>query len=137
MTLADFLRQRGLRITIPRQHVFNILQHYERPISIATIVAEKGTVDRTSVYRTLELFAQLGIITIVPMGWKKKYELAGPFKPHHHHLECTGCGQLVPINAPEVEQLIDSIAAEHHYQLSSHHIELRGTCKNCRRTANT
>lgn len=131
MTLPELLRRHGLRITTPRQRIFDILKSHDTPLDIATILADRGAVDRVSVYRTLELFIQLGIVTVIPTGWKKRYELADPFKPHHHHLECTACSNLVAIDTPELEHLIESIADTHHYQLSSHHIELRGTCGKC------
>lgn len=87
--------------------------------------------NRTSVYRTLNLFATLGIIETITSGWKSRYELAGPFKPHHHHLHCTACRQLIQLDIPILEETIKSFADSHEYMLTGHHIELTGLCKKC------
>jgi Fur family ferric uptake transcriptional regulator len=62
---------------------------------------------------------------------KQRYELAEPFKSHHHHLVCTSCGALVPIDQPKLERLVQHIANDHGYNLTSHHVELQGVCNAC------
>ncbi len=119
------------RITRARLELFEVLRTTDTPLPIADIHARCQKSDRASTYRNLELFIQAGIVTVIPLGWKKRYELASPFKPHHHHLQCTNCGKLVDINTPELETLIQSIADLQEFSLSSHHIELAGLCNNC------
>lgn len=129
--LEEILHKTGNRLTRPRQQVFMALKDAEQPVSLRQISSSVRGADRTSIYRTIELFAQLGVIEIVYVGWKKRYELASPFQPHHHHLQCTGCQQLISIITPSLEQLIEQIAESHSYKLTSHHIELRGLCLGC------
>ena len=135
--LEKLLHSSGNRLTAPRQAVFEALQNATEPLSLAQLSEQVGQVDRTSIYRTLELYESLHIIEIVHVGWKKRYELASPFKPHHHHLQCTQCHELIELKTPELEQLIDQLAATHGYQLSSHHIELHGICPSCRSYSTT
>ena len=132
--LSDILKHHDLRLTFPRMKVFNILEKSTQPIFIHQIVLECRDINRTSVYRTLELFIDLGIVTIIPIGWKKQYELAEPFRPHHHHLQCTQCSTIIPIESPEIEQYIEKTAKQHDYILNEHHIELRGICSTCKKT---
>lgn len=113
--------------------MFAALNKAEQPLSIAELIAACQGIDRASIYRTLELYDSLHIIAIVHVGWKKRYELTDPFKPHHHHLQCTQCHELIELNTPELEQLIDQLAVTYGYQLSSHHIELHGVCLSCQR----
>ncbi len=129
---TSYLSSRNYRITTARKAVFTVLNAADKPIAIQDITKRARDIDRVSVYRTLELFTLLGIVEVVHVGWKKRYELAGPFKPHHHHLECTSCHELIAIDPEQLEQLIDSIARDHGYTLSSHHIELQGLCSMCR-----
>lgn len=129
--LETLLHSSGNRLTAPRQAVFEALQDATEPLSLAQLSEQVGQVDRTSIYRTLELFAQLGIIDIVHIGWKKRYELAGPFKPHHHHLQCAQCHELIELKTPELEQLIGTIAKTHNYTVTYHHFELQGLCQKC------
>lgn len=129
--LKQLLRDHHLRHTTARQEVFAALQSAERPLFIHQIVNLCPLSNRTSVYRTLNLFATLGIIETITSGWKSRYELAGPFKPHHHHLHCTACHQLIQLDIPILEETIKSFADSHEYMLTGHHIELTGLCKKC------
>lgn len=130
--LETLLRTSGNRLTTPRQKVFAVLQQAAHPLSLQQLSLQCRGVDRTSIYRTLELYEQLHIIEIVHVGWKKRYELADPFKPHHHHLQCTNCHELIAIDTPELEQLIETIAEQHCYTITGHHFELQGICSRCK-----
>ncbi|HMQ97157.1 MAG TPA: Fur family transcriptional regulator, partial [Candidatus Nanoperiomorbaceae bacterium] len=118
--LEELLRTSGNRLTNPRRQVFTALQQADEPLSLQRLLALAPGTDRTSIYRTLELYEQLHIIDIVHIGWKKRYELADPFKPHHHHLQCTKCHELIAIDTPELEQLISIIAKKHNYTITDH-----------------
>lgn len=131
-SLTPYLTERGYRTTRTRKRIFLILMQSDRPLSIRSINAKAPDLDRISIYRTINLFVKVNIIEVVPIGWKKHYELANPFKPHHHHLYCTVCHELLSINEKVLEDIINSIAAKNHYTLSSHHIELQGLCSHCR-----
>ena len=76
------------RVTAARKTVLRVLKTAVEPLSQAEIFTLAGQIDRTSVYRTIDLFLRLGIVTGVAYGWKQRYELATPFRPHHHHLHC-------------------------------------------------
>lgn len=130
--LQSLLTTNNLRLTTPRRQVFAVLKRAEEPVSLAEIHAELSTVDRTSVYRALELYRRLRIVEVVHVGWKKRYELAEPFKPHHHHLRCTRCHELRNIATPELERLIKSLASRYDYTITHHHFELEGVCGRCR-----
>ena len=127
----QLIRERGIRLTEPRREVFSILNQHDQPLTIGELLKLSKIAERTSVYRTLNLFATLGIIETITSGWKSRYELAGPFKPHHHHLHCTACHQLIQLDIPILEETIKSFADSHEYMLTGHHIELTGLCKKC------
>lgn len=132
--LETVMQHHKKRLTAPRRLVFEALQAAPRPLSMAELTRQLGDIDRTSIYRTLDLFVSLRIIDIITTGWKRRYELAEPFKPHHHHLQCTSCNELIAINTPEIETVIADTANSYNYQLLSHHIELFGVCYNCQKT---
>ncbi len=122
---------RKLRLTAPRRELFKALETAHKPLDITTINTRLTTGDRTSTYRNLELFSSIGIIEIIHIGWKKQYELAAPFAPHHHHLLCAECGALTALNAPKIEKLVESLANHYSYDITYHHFELRGICPDC------
>lgn len=130
--LEKILSKNGLRITKPRQVVFAALSANSAPLQIGEIVKQCPSIDRVSVYRTIELFTELHIIESIPLGWKHQYELAGPFKPHHHHIYCTQCGQLIDIHSSNLESLVAQLAARYNFTVHTHKFEISGLCKQCR-----
>lgn len=129
--LKNILSRNGLKVTNPRKEVFKILNNSSKPLTINEILVLVTISERTSVYRTLELFSKLKIVEIINVGWKRSYELAEPFSEHHHHLICNICNKIVKIDQPKLEQLIRIIANEYDFKDVKHHVELTGVCKNC------
>ena len=124
-----------LRMTTPRQAVFDAMRSSDMPISIADIAKKCPSTDRVSIYRNIELFVKLGIAEAVPVGWKQRYELTSPFKSHHHHLYCTNCGTLVDIHSKKLEQLVAAIARDYDFTPAEHKFEVSGLCKICQNMA--
>lgn len=129
--LATIFSTRGLRLTKPRQSVFDALLKAGKPLHIQDIILLCPEIDRVSVYRTIDLFHQLHILDTVHIGWKKQYELAGPFKPHHHHLYCKNCGKTVEINSNKLEDFVDDLAGENGFRATGHKFEIAGLCNEC------
>ena len=132
MTLDDLFKQHNLRLTKPRQQVFDALQKSDVPLTISDIAKKCKDINRTSVYRALVAFNDLKIINVVHVGWKNYYELAEPFIPHHHHLYCIRCQNAIPIQTPELEQLINYLSRKYSFLVIDHHFELEGICQKCR-----
>ena len=130
--LEKFFNENKLRLTEPRRDVFRILEARDQPLTLGEIIKSSQFAERTSVYRTLQLFTKLGIVDLVQVGWKQRYELADPFKPHHHHLVCVKCGELVDLDSSKLEKLVNKLAGAHNYTLTAHHVELQGICNKCR-----
>ena len=133
MTIDKLLKQHNLRLTKPRQQVFEVLRQSAVPLTISDIAKKCKNVDRASVYRTLVTFDQLHIVSAIAIGWKNYYELAEPFIPHHHHLYCIHCQNAEPIQTPELEQLVGYLSCKHQFAVVKHHFELEGICKNCQK----
>lgn len=123
-----------LRLTTPRRRVFAAMRRAGEPMTASSIAKQCPTMDRTSIYRTLELFTQLGIAHSVPIGWKQRYELASPFRSHHHHLTCLSCGKLVDIHSPQLERAMTKIAHGNGFAATEHTFEIRGLCETCQTT---
>lgn len=130
------LRQNSVRRTLPRKTVFSVLQTAAEPLSLRQMIARAKTADRASVYRTLALFERLGIVNVMLVGWKKRFELATPYKSHHHHIHCEHCGKTASIASPSLEKLIKSIAEQKGFYLHHHTLELSGYCDTCKKHFN-
>jgi Fur family transcriptional regulator, ferric uptake regulator len=132
---TKILRENGYRITTPRQTVFALLIGHE-PQSMHTLITRaKGTVDRVSIYRIIELFEKLGVVNRITIGWKYKLELSDIFLDHHHHLSCLKCGKIVAIKDHRtIEETITKLSNQHGFILKSHQLEVQGVCPSCRNT---
>ncbi|MEO7617599.1 MAG: transcriptional repressor [Candidatus Saccharibacteria bacterium] len=90
-----------------------------------------GVLDRASLYRTLKLFRELGIIDELGYGLDRMIELSDRYAPHHHHLRCNLCGKVTNLDEPSLEEALRNLAATNQFVLESHVIELSGRCADC------
>jgi Fur family ferric uptake transcriptional regulator len=131
-TLKALLKKGGASLTAPRKVIFNLLLDQE-PQSMQVLVKRaENKVDRATVYRTIEIFEELGIVRRLNIGWKYKIELSDLFTGHHHYFYCTNCGKnyRLPANTM-LETMIDSAAAKADFSPRGHNLEVFGLCPNC------
>lgn len=130
--LAETLKRSGNSLTKVRLTVFLALLDQE-PLTTAELIKRIGSgIDRASIYRTVSLFETLGIMQRLQMGWKYRLELSDDFAAHHHHLTCTSCGVVEPIQEDDqTEEHIQRLARNANFQASSHQLEIRGLCHKC------
>ena len=129
---ASILKNNDLSVTKARRAIFETLLGTDEPLKNGEIARRTPSVDRASVYRTLELFAKLGITETIIRGWTPYTELAEPFKAHHHHITCEQCGRVVEIENDTLEDVLSLVASRYDFTLSGHTVELTGTCAQCR-----
>lgn len=95
-----------------------------------------GKLDRASLYRTLKLFREIGIIDEHGYGRDRTLELSDRYAPHHHHLRCRICGVVSNLDDSKLEKYLSTLASENKFKLESHVIELAGICADCAATQN-
>lgn len=128
----QLLKKHGVSATTARKSIFQTLHDADTPLKNGEIAKRTPSVDRASVYRTLELFSTLGITETIIRGWTPLTELAEPFKAHHHHITCNKCGKVVEIENETLEDVLNLVASRYNFLLSGHVVELSGVCDNCR-----
>lgn len=129
--LKIILKQHGQSLTVPRQTVFKALQAQE-PQTMSQIVASCSTIDRASVYRSIDLFEKLNIIQRLQVGWKYKIELTDDFHRHHHHLTCRNCHAVITFKEEAaLEAKFSRLARQNGFKMESHQLEIQGLCRNC------
>lgn len=130
----QILKDNNKSITKSRMVVFNNLLE-SRFQSLYEIDKEtKKDINRSSLYRIIEMFESLGIIEKVPIGWKYKVELSDIFINHHHHITCRSCNKvsIVEFN-PDLEKIINDIANEANFNMQRHQVEINGICADCQK----
>lgn len=125
------LREKGYRLTEPRKQVLEALTFH--PQSVADIVTSlkknQANVDMATVYRTLEVLVELGVVGKTKFHNKTSmFELLS--EDHHHHLICNDCGSIEDIPLDEV-LLMNQVNDQTKFQVQSHSLEFFGLCVNC------
>jgi len=129
---TQILKDNDVSVTTVRHTIFAALAEADKPLKNGEVAALVPSVDRASVYRTLELFSRLGITTTIIRGWTPFTELAEPFKAHHHHMTCERCGKVIEIENDTLEDVLSIVAARYDFTLKKHVVELTGVCAACR-----
>jgi Fur family ferric uptake transcriptional regulator len=131
-----FLHKKDLRLTEARAAIVEAALarqgHYPIEDLIADLKARGIRGSKATVYRTLPLLAEAGILEpAIVAGDAKSYETT--FGRHHHdHLLCAICGKVVEFEFEAFEILQREIAARYGFTLEAHHHQLFGRCPVCR-----
>jgi Fur family ferric uptake transcriptional regulator len=135
--IAAMSRQ-GYRMTSPRRAIIAAALRQERPFTAEQLVADTATGEgesgRSTVYRTLEILAELGVLSRILDGSGRPVYVAGA-PVHRHHLVCSACGTAVPFNACPVDDLAATLARENDFEVHGHLLEIFGTCGACKTAA--
>ncbi|KID56775.1 ferric uptake regulator [Pseudoalteromonas luteoviolacea] len=134
------LKKAGLKVTLPRIKILEILQSPENQhISaedVYKILLDKGEeIGLATVYRVLNQFDDAGIVTRHHFeGGKSVFELSG--STHHDHLVCLKCGKVIEFEDEVIETRQVEIATSNGIKLTNHSLYLYGECVDedeCRR----
>jgi len=102
-------------------------------LEIHEAVGGGRSVGLASVYRALDVLAQLRLVQRVDVGdGVARFEPAVPGGEHHHHLVCDDCGKVEAFEDHGLEQALGRVAASTGYALDGHEVLLRGACGDCR-----
>jgi Fur family transcriptional regulator, ferric uptake regulator len=128
------LRARGLRLTPRRLMVVEVLAdrggHHTVDDILAEVRARHPKMNKTTVYRTLELLSELGFVAVTDLGsGRLEYELAS--RPHHH-LICEKCHERIEVEDEFLEPLRTSLLQHYGFYTNLDHFALFGVCPACR-----
>jgi Fur family ferric uptake transcriptional regulator len=131
-TLRHTLHERGLRMTPQRQLVLDAVRElgHATPEQICAAVQRVApAVNITTVYRTLDLLEQLGLVQHTHLGHGAPTYSS---ETHQHvHLVCHSCGEVTEVDRELLDELAARLQTEHGFLLDASHVGLTGRCKNC------
>ena len=87
------------------------------------------SIDRSTVYRALHLFVELGLVLSADTGGETTYEITRS-RPHHH-LVCRDCGHEQEIGNETLRMMVDQVQFEHGFRVMTDHLVLFGRCATC------
>jgi Fur family ferric uptake transcriptional regulator len=130
-----FLTGKGLRYTDERQAVVGAVfakhRHFEAEDLLLWARTHHPRVSRATIYRTLELLEQVGMVTHTHLGHgAPTYHLATD--ADHVHLVCRDCGRVTEIGPDAIRPLITALDERHGFETDVGHLTVFGRCQECR-----
>ncbi len=107
--------------------------HYSVDELMSMVKDEGMRISRATIYRTLDLLVQCGLIRRLALeGQEARYE-AALTSGHHDHIVCLDCQKIIEFFNPQLEKIQDEILAQHQLKPVKHIHQLYGNClvKDC------
>ncbi len=131
--LIERLRNAGYKITPPRLAVLEVIQHKGEHLNPNAILEEAKAIHpalgRATVYRTLELLTELGIVRPIYVGEVGPTYIRA--EGGHHHLVCSHCGRVVEFDQCTADEMARDLGERFGFDIKSHLLEFYGVCTEC------
>ena len=130
----EFLAEKKLRITAQRQVIidtaFSTHQHFTAEQLLEWSRQKDKSVSRATVYRTLPLLTESGLVREMDFG--KDYKFYDPNyaeHPHHNHIICSDCEKIVEFESEKIEKLESEISHRLGFAVKSHRLQITASCE--------
>jgi len=135
----EFLLTKGKRLTPERESIVTAVyathEHFDADLWIEKLERRNnGTrASRSTVYRTLSLLEEAGLIRKVARANDREVYEHDYGYPHHDHLICRKCGEMIEFPNEVIAEVLEKIASDHGFRMSGHRLEVDGVCGKCSR----
>src|SRR5947209_6297066 len=134
----DFLGQRNLRLTSQRQaiidSVFSTDEHFTAEQLLQWSRRRDKSVSRATVYRTLPLLTESGLVREMDFG--KDYKFYDPNyadHPNHSHIICEDCERIVEFESQKIARLENQISHKLGFSLRAQRLQITASCQELKR----
>jgi Fur family ferric uptake transcriptional regulator len=130
------LRNAGLKVTLPRLKILEILEdgsarHQSAEDIYKALLSSNEDIGLATVYRVLTQFEAAGLVTRHHFeNGMAVFELNRG--DHHDHIVCIECGTVAEFVDSAIEERQKAVARERGFELHDHSMILYGRCNNCR-----
>ena len=124
------LRKHNIMPSVQRIRIFDTLvgttEHPTVDAIYQSLFKEIPTLSKTTVYNTLKLFQEKGLVLVVNIEDNEtRYDADTSF---HGHFKCQACGSVIDFAISEEDSKINSLNG---FQVNESHYYLKGICKKC------
>lgn len=130
----EFLGLRGLKITDERlrivEHVFEKHNHFEADQLVASMKDRGLRVSRSTVYRTLALLVEAGLLRELQFGSRTAFEHDYGY-PQHEHLFCEQCGRVIEFVSEDLSGIQEAVCRQYRFRPTNHRFIIQGVCEEC------
>jgi Fur family ferric uptake transcriptional regulator len=130
----DFLAHKQLRVTAQRRAiidtVFGTQQHFTADQLLAWSRERDKSVSRATVYRTLPLLTESGLVREMDFGKDHKiYDPNYAEHPRHNHIICEDCQKIVEFDSAKLERLETDISRRLGFSVTAHRLQISASCE--------
>src|SRR5262245_23383498 len=130
----DFLARKCLRLTAQRRAIietaFGTRQHFTAEQLLAWSRRRDKSVSRATVYRTLPLLTESGLVREMDFGKDHKfYDPNYAEHPHHNHIICQDCEKIVEFESSKIERLENEISHRLVFAINSARRQIIASCE--------
>lgn len=133
-----FLATKNLRITTQRQiiidTVFGTEEHFTAEQLLDWSRAKDSSISRATVYRTLPLLTESGLVREMDFG--KDYKFYDPNyaeHPDHNHIICSDCQKIVEFESQQLDALENQLAQKLGFSIKAARLQITANCEELRR----
>jgi Fe2+ or Zn2+ uptake regulation protein len=94
-------------------------------------------IDRSTVYRALDFFSELGLVRSAEIGGAAVYEMAANHNGPHHHLVCRACGHIDHVPGMIFDEFAAKLQADFGFAAEVDNLTVQGLCRDCSPSAAT
>ncbi len=130
----DFIGTKNLRMTSQRmviiETVFSTEEHFTAEQLLDWARKRDRSVSRATVYRTLPLLTESGLVREMDFG--KDYKYYDPNyadHPNHSHIICGDCDKIVEFESEKISKLEDEISHKLGFAVKTQRLQITGTCE--------
>ena len=131
----SYLRSRHLRLTPERMALLRAAlrspAHFDADDLVAMMHRKGRRISRATIYRTLSLLEQSGILRKSLFGQDRAFYEPTLDHGHHDHIVCVSCGRIEEFYEKRLEQLQEQILRDLGFEPLDHVHEIFGVCRNC------
>lgn len=133
LNYVERMHAAGYRVTPQRQMILDAIcagcGHTSFEDILRRVQAQSPTLNRATLYRTLDFLCKLRLVVALELDGRTYYEIAGVAP--HHHLVCRACGHMQALDNRLFDQLIEAVRSRQGFTVDMDHIALLGLCKQC------
>jgi Fur family ferric uptake transcriptional regulator len=131
---SQISQMKGHSLTTQRQLLLEMLRNAETHVDAKELYrrasAKDESIGSATVYRSLKLFKELGLVDEMRLGKLHcYYEIKQ--SPGHQHLVCQGCGKVIEFQNTHFQKLIKAVRREHGFKITKAELYLEGYCPEC------
>lgn len=137
-TFLNFLAEKHLRITSQRQIIVDVVfsteEHFTADQLLEWSRARDHSISRATVYRTLPLLTESGLVREMDFGKDQKfYDPNYAAHPNHNHIICQDCARIVEFESDKLQRVEHEITRKLGFSIKAHRLQITAECDTLKR----